>query len=260
MNKTVAIVRDVSDALAECELSFVDRQRIDIERARRQHAAYIAALEAAGCEVRVAPSLPEMPDAVFVEDTAVVVDELAVLARPGAKSRRGEVASMADTLRAWRPLAWIEAPGPLDGGDVLRIGRKVYVGRSARSNDSGLEQLRALLAPHGYSVEGVSTRGCLHLKSAVTAVADGTVLVNPHWLVDDPFAGYRRIEIDPAEEHAANALRAGNVVLYPDAVPRTAGRLHAAGIELRLLDLSELQKAEGATTCCSVLLAIPGAA
>jgi dimethylargininase len=256
MNRTVAIVRDVGDALADCELSFVDRSPIDLALARRQHAAYAAALEAAGCEVRQAPSLPSMADAVFVEDTAIVVDELAVLTRPGAESRRGEVASMAEALRSLRPLAWIEAPGTIDGGDVLRIGRSVYVGQSARTNATGLEQLRALLAPHGYSVEGVRTRGCLHLKSAVTVVADDTVLVNPHWLVDDPFGRHRRIEVDPAEEHAANALRAGDAVLYPASFPLTARRLRDAGIDLRLLDLSELQKAEGATTCCSVLVPV----
>ena len=142
MNRIVAIVREVPDAIADCELSFVERAPIDLERAREQHAAYVAALEATGCEVRVAPSLPEMADAVFVEDTAIAVDELAVLARPGAESRRGEVASMADALRPLRPLAWIEAPGTLDGGDVLRIGRQVHVGRSARSNDSGLARKR----------------------------------------------------------------------------------------------------------------------
>lgn len=254
MSRVVAIVRDVGDALAACELSFVERLSIDLGRAREQHAAYVAALESAGCEVRAAPSLPRMADAVFVEDTAIVVDELAVLTRPGAESRRGEVASMAETLRPLRPLAWIEEPGTIDGGDVLRIGRKVYVGRSARSNESGLEQLRALLAPHGYSVEGVRTRDCLHLKSAVTAVADDTVLVNPRWLADDPFGEYRRILVDPGEEHAANALRAGDKVLYPASFPLTAERMRAAGIDLRLLDLSELQKAEGATTCCSVLV------
>jgi dimethylargininase len=163
---------------------------------------------------------------------------------------------MADTLRSLRPLAWIEAPGTIDGGDVLRIGARIYVGRSARSNDAGIEQLRALLASHGYSVAGVRTRECLHLKSAVTAVADDTVLVNPRWLVDDPFAEYRRIEVDPGEEHAANALNVGDVVLYPALFPRTAERLRAAGIDLRLLDLSELQKAEGATTGCSVLVPV----
>lgn len=119
-----------------------------------------------------------------------------------------------------------------------------------------MEQLRALLAPHGYSVEGVRARECLHLKSAVTAIADDTVLVNPRWLIDDPFGGYRRIEVDPGEEHAANALRAGSIVLYPASFPRTAARMRDAGIDLRLLDLSELQKAEGATTCCSVLVQV----
>lgn len=256
MNRIIAIVRDVPDAIADCELSFVERSPIDLALARRQHAAYVAALEAAGCEIRQAPSLPDMADSVFVEDTVVVVDELAVLTRPGAESRRGEVASMADTLRSLRPLAWIEAPGTIDGGDVLRIGSRIYVGRSARSNDAGIGQLRALLAPHGYSVEGVRTRECLHLKSAVTAVADDTVLVNPRWLVDDAFAEYRRIEVDPGEEHAANAVRVGDVVLYPASFPRTAERLRAAGIGLHVLDLSELQKAEGATTCCSVLVAV----
>ena len=256
MSRIVAIVRDVGDALATCELSFVEREAIDPDRAREQHADYVAALVAAGCEVRTAPPLPRMADAVFVEDTVVVADELAVLTRPGAESRRGEIASMADTLQPLRPLARIEAPGTLDGGDVLRIGRKVYVGRSARSNDSGFEQLRDLLVPLGYSVESVRTRACLHLKSAVTAIADDTVLVNPDWLVDDPFTACRRIEVDPREEHAANALRAGDAVLYPDAFPRTAERMRAAGIDLRLLDLSELQKAEGATTCCSVLVSV----
>ena len=256
MNAIVAIVREVGDALAACELSFVERRVIDLARAREQHAAYVAALESAGCEVRQAQPLPAMADAVFVEDTVVVVDELAVLTRPGAESRRGEVASMAEALRPLRPLAWIESPGTLDGGVVLRIGRTRYVGRSARSNDAGLEQLRALLAPHGYSVEGVRTRDCLHLTSAGTAVADDTVLVNPRWLADDPFGGYRRIETDPGEEHAANALRAGDAVLYPASFPRTAERLRAAGIDLRVLELSELQKAEGATTCCSVLLQV----
>lgn len=254
MSAIVAIVRDVSDALADCELSFVERAPIDLVRARVQHAAYVTALEAAGCDVRQAPSLHGMADAVFVEDTVVVVDELATLTRPGAESRRSEVASMADMLRPLRPLARIQAPGTLDGGDVLRIGREIYVGRSARSNDAGIGQLRTLLAPHGYRVQGVRTRECLHLKSAVTAVGDGTVLINPRWLLDDPFDGYRRIEIDPREEHAANALLVGEAVLYPAAFPHTAQRLRDAGIHLQVLDMSELQKAEGATTCCSVLV------
>lgn len=250
-----AITRDVSPALAACELSFVPRSPIDIERAQAQHEAYCRALQACGCEVIRLPAEAAFPDSVFVEDVALAFDEVAVATRPGVESRRDEGAAVLEVLGSFRRLLPIEAPGTLDGGDVLRIGRRVFVGISARSNAAGREQLRELLAPHGYSVEGVATRDCLHLKSAVTQVAEDTLLVNPKWLADAaPFAGYRRIEVDPAEEHAANAVRIGDALVYPDCFPRTLERLRAAGIAVTTVDVSELQKAEGAVTCCSVLL------
>lgn len=250
-----AITRDVSPALAACELSFVPRSPIDIERAQAQHEAYCRALQACGCEVIRLPAETAFPDSVFVEDVALAFDEVAVATRPGVESRRDEGAAVLEVLGSFRRLLPIEAPGTLDGGDVLRIGRRVFVGISARSNAAGREQLRELLAPHGYSVEGVATRDCLHLKSAVTQVAEDTLLVNPKWLADAaPFAGYRRIEVDPAEEHAANAVRIGDALVYPDCFPRTLERLRAAGIAVTTVDVSELQKAEGAVTCCSVLL------
>ena len=251
----VAIVRPVSSALARCELSFVERAPIDVARARRQHAAYEAALRARGCEIVELAPLEDHPDSVFVEDTAVVFDELAVLTRPGAASRRGEVESVAQVLGRYRPLARIDGDGTLDGGDVLRIGREVYVGRSARSNDAGIAQLRSLLREHGYRVHALDTRECLHLKSAVTQVADDAVLVQPRWLDPAPFAALRIVEVDPAEEHAANALRVGGGIVYPDCFPRTLARLRAAGVEATTVDVSELQKAEGAVTCCSLLVA-----
>jgi len=250
-----AITRAVSPALASCELSFVDRSPIDVARARRQHDGYCRALEAAGCDVIRLPAESTFPDSVFVEDIALVFDELAIATRPGVASRRGEGEAVLDLLAGLRALARIEAPGTLDGGDVLRIGRRVYVGISARSNAAGREQLRALLAPHGYTVEGVATRDCLHLKSAVTEVADGVVLVQPAWLQDvDAFAGFDRIDVDPSEPHAANALRIGDTLVYPDCFPRTAARLRAAGLQVATVDVSELQKAEGAVTCCSIVL------
>ncbi len=184
--------------------------------------------------------------------TAPVRD--AVATRPGAESRREEGAAVLEVLGSFRRLLRIEAPGTLDGGDVLRIGKRVFVGMSARSNDAGRAQLRELLAPFGYTVEGVVTRDCLHLKSAVTQVAEDVVLINPKWLADAvPFAAYRQIEVDPTEEHAANAVRIGDALLYPDCFPRTLARLRAAGINVTTVDVSELQKAEGAVTCCSVL-------
>ena len=253
---TVAILREVPAALADCELSFVPRTPIDVDRARRQHAAYAAALRDLGCEVLELPELEGFPDSVFVEDTALVFDEMAVLTQPGAVTRRGEVDSVGAALAQFRPLRRIEGEGTLDGGDVLRIGREVYVGRSARSNDEGIRQLRELLAPHGYRVTGVRTRECLHLKSAVTQVGPDTVLVQPRWLDEGeaPFARYRRIEVDPCEEHAANAVRANGGLVYPDCFPRTRERMENAGIAVTTVDVSELQKAEGAVTCCSLLV------
>jgi dimethylargininase len=254
----LAIVREIPEALARCELSFVERTQIDLELARRQHEAYAQALAERGCELLRMRPLDEFADSVFVEDTALVFDELAVLTRPGAPSRRGEVESIGAVLGRYRPLARIEAEGTIDGGDVLRIGRKVFVGRSARSNDEGIRQLAAILQPHGYSVLAVSTRECLHLKSAVTQVAPDTILVQPRWLDESgsPFAGYQRIEVDPAEEHAANAVLLNAGIVYPDCFPRTRARLEQAGIEVTAVDVSELQKAEGAVTCCSLLVAI----
>lgn len=248
-----AITRDVSASLGNCELSFVPRTGIDVALAAAQHHAYRQALESLGCRVLTLPAQDAMPDAVFVEDVALVFDEVAIVTRPGAESRRVEGASVADVLAEYRPLRAIEAPGTLDGGDVLRVGRTVYVGQSARSNAAAIEQLRELLSGHGYTVHAVPTRGCLHLKSAVTQVADDTLLVQPAWVDPATFADYKLIEVDPAEEHAANALRIGAGVIHPACFPRTRQRMEAAGITVTAVDLSELQKAEGATTCCSLV-------
>jgi dimethylargininase len=249
----IAITRDVSPSLGSCELSFVPRTEIDVARAVAQHETYRSALESLGCRVIALPALADLPDAVFVEDVALVFDEVAVMTRPGAESRRAEGASVATVLAAFRPLLSIEGPGTLDGGDVLRVGRNVFVGESSRSNADGITQLRAMLAQFRYGVQAVSTRDCLHLKSAVTQVAEDTLLINPAWVDAGVFADCKLIEIDPAEEHAANALRIGDRVLYPACFPRTQRRLEAAGITVTTVDLSELQKAEGATTCCSLV-------
>jgi dimethylargininase len=249
-----AITRDVSPVIADCELSFVPRDPIDVARAIRQHRDYLNALEILGCRVVTLPAEADLPDSVFVEDVAIVVDELAMMTRPGAESRRLEVVSVAEALKKYRPLAFVEAPGTIDGGDVLRMGRAFYVGESARSNASGIAQLRALMAPHGYTVQGVPTRGCLHLKSAVTQLSDDAVLLQPEWVDREAFAAYRIIEVDPAEPHAANVVRIDDSLLMPASFPRTRERLLAAGFKVVPVDVSELQKAEGAVTCCSLLL------
>lgn len=255
-----AIIREVSPSLAACELTHVARTPIDIGLATTQHLAYQQALASLGCRLLTLPAEPGMPDAVFVEDVAVVLDEVAVMTRPGAKSRRGEGDSVAEVLRRFRPLRAIQDPGTLEGGDVLRIGRTLYVGQSGRSNADGIAQLGTLVEAFGYAVRAVPIRDCLHLKSAVTAVADDTVLLQPAWVERASFAGFRIIEVDPGEEHAANVVRIGERVLMPACFPRTRQRLVDAGIDVTSVDVSELQKAEGAVTCCSLLLRGPAVA
>jgi dimethylargininase len=251
----VALTRPVSASIGRCELTHLEREPIDVARAEAQHRAYEEALRELGCTVVRLPAEPDLPDAVFVEDAAIVLDEVAVLTRPGAASRRAEVASVAAGLGPYRPLVRLEAPATLDGGDVLRVGRTLYVGRSARTSAAGAEQLAARVAPHGYGVVAVPLEGCLHLKSAATLVAPGVLLVQPAWVAADAFdPALERVAVDPAEPFAANALRIGPHVVHPAAFPRTRERLEARGIAVRPVDLSELAKAEGAVTCCSLVL------
>jgi len=249
----IAVTRGVSPAISRCELAHQERCAIDLTAAREQHRGYEAALEALGCRVEALPADPGLADSVFVEDAAIVLDEVAVITRPGAVSRRPETASIAGALEPYRPLLSIEAPGTLDGGDVLRIGRTLYVGLSGRSNQEANDQLSATLRPYNYEVRSVAVEECLHLKSAVTAVGDDTVLVDRQWVDPAVFVGARVIEIDPHERGAANALRIENRVIYPASFPRTRHRLETAGIDVLVVDVSELQKAEGAVTCCSLV-------
>jgi dimethylargininase len=251
----IAVTRAVSPALAECELTHLPRDPIDVAKAIADHERYEAALRALGARVVRAPEEPTLPDAVFVEDTALVLDELAVLTRPGAASRRSEVESMARVLGAYKPLARIQPPGTLDGGDVLVLGRKIYVGRSSRSNHEGIEQLQTLVSGFGYDVIPVAVKGCLHLKSAVTEVADNLLLVNERWVRPEYFAPIETMTVAPSEPAGANALRIASAVIYPEHYPDTADLLDRAGVRVVPVPCAELAKAEGGVTCCSVLFA-----
>lgn len=245
----------MSPAIAQCELAHLERRPIDVDLARRQHHGYEAALRTVGCTVRTLPAEAALPDSVFVEDTAVVLEEVAVITRPGAESRRPETAAVAAVLATYRPLVTITAPGTMDGGDVLCVGRTVFVGATDRTNRAGIDQLAAALAPHGYRVRPVTVRGCLHLKSAATLVAPDTVLCNPRWVDPAAFAGLPVVEVAPGEAGAANGLLVSDRLLYPTNFPSTARRLAERGIALLPVEVSELQKAEGAVTCCSLVFA-----
>jgi dimethylargininase len=249
----IALTRPVSPSIARCELTHLGRVPIDLARAEAQHAAYEGTLGALGCRVVRVPGAPDLPDAVFVEDAAVVLEEVAIVTRPGAASRRPETAAVADTLARYREVRAVTDPATLEGGDVLRAGRTLFVGQSSRTNEAGLAQLRDHVAGFGYRVVPVPIRGCLHLKSAVTLVAPGTFLVQPDWVSREHFEAATFIEVDPREPFAANALLVGDHVIHPNAFARTRARLEAHGVRVLTVDVSELQKAEGAVTCCSVV-------
>lgn len=250
----IAITRTVSRSIVKCELTHLERTPIDLEIARKQHQQYENALKSIGCEVISLPELPGLPDSVFVEDTAVILDEAAIITNPGAVSRRPETDSVAEVLQKYRQLIYIKPPATVDGGDVLVVGKKIYVGLSSRSNIEAVNQMQESLENFGYQVVGVEVTGCLHLKSAVTVVSTDTLLINPNWVDKNLFAGMNFIEIDESESFAANGLLIDDKIIYPESFPKTAKKLQKNGVNLILVDADELAKAEGAVTCCSLIL------
>ena len=277
-------------SIHRCELTHLAREPIDYARAVEQHALYEQALVRAGCRVQRLPDAPDLPDSVFVEDTAVVFDEVAVIARPGAESRRGETPAMVAALTPHRRLAFIEPPGTLDGGDVLVTPGRVFVGISGRTNADGARQLASHVAASGYEVIAVPVTGCLHLKSAVTRLRPGhgeagarpgfgaagerpgtgagprqgfgaagetpMLLINRDWVDASHFDGFELIDVDPAEPAAANVLRVGSHVICAEEHPQTRRRLQAHGFDTLSVPAAELAKAEGGVTCCCVLVTI----
>ena len=248
----LAFTRAVSPRIAECALTHLDRQAIYPARAASQHAAYEQALRDAGLDVVRLPELADHPDAVFVEDTALLLGEHAVITRPGAPSRAGETDSTADGLEPFFKVLRLTA-GILDGGDVLRIGARLYVGQSSRTDAAGTVALANLVAPLGFEVVPVELGRCLHLKTAVTYAGQGIVLVNPDWVDPDLFADTDAIAVANDEPFAANVVRAGDRLLMAAGSPNTAASLRQGGFTVVDLDLSELQKAEAGGTCMSLI-------
>ncbi|MEZ5964347.1 MAG: arginine deiminase family protein [Planctomycetota bacterium] len=249
-----ALVHAVGDRLAQCELTFVGRTPIDVARARAQHAAYCRELRACGVEVRVLDVSPDQPDATFLEDAAVVLDEVAIAASMGTAARRAEVDNLVPVLAELRPVLRLAPPATLEGGDVLRLGKTMWVGLSPRTNLAGVEAFAGLVAPYGYRVLPVQVDGCLHLKTACTALDDETLLANRAWVQDLPLAGRRCVDVAEGEPFAANVLRAGVTLLASASHPRTLARIDAAGHDVRPIELDELEKAEAGATCLSILL------
>jgi dimethylargininase len=248
----MALVRAPSGRLAEGIVTHHRRTAVDVALAGAQHGAYADALAACGWMIQEAPAAQDCPDSVFIEDTVVVCEDLAVLTRPGAPARRAEVPGVAGILPSLGlRTAAIEEPGTLDGGDVLQAGHTVYVGRGGRTNAAGIRQLRALLAPLGHTVIAVPLSNVLHLKSAVTALPDGTFLLLPQLVPAGLFPAARPVE----EEAGCHVVPlGGDKVLIAASAPRTAELLDDLGFTPVVVDISEFEKLEGCVTCLSVLL------
>ena len=250
-----AFTRAVSPRIAECQLTHLEREPIDPARAAAQHAAYERALAEAGYEIVRLPPLPDDPDAVFVEDTALLLDGRAVITRPGAASRIGETDSTAEGLSAHFELHRIQS-GYLDGGDILRIGKRLYAGLSTRTDRTGVAALAEIARPLGYEVLAAETGACLHLKTGATFAGHDTG-GNPVLLYDpgtiDPAQFADVFPLPVAEPAAANCLRVGDRLILAAGNPRTADRLRERGFRVVDVDVSELQKAEAGVTCMSLI-------
>lgn len=224
----------------------------DYTRMLTQHAAYEDALRSLGLEIIHLEALEGYPDAYFVEDTAVVMPELAVITRPGASTRQGEETSIAQSLAAYRTLATIQPPGTLEGGDVFLVGKHLYIGLSERTNHSGAQQLAELVAPHGYQASFVPVGAGLHLKSSVNPISEDTLLVTQDFASREEFASFKKIILHPDEEYAANTLRINDHLLMPAGFPRIREQLEQLGMPVIELDVSEVQKMDGGLTCMSL--------
>jgi dimethylargininase len=245
-----AFTRAVSPRIAECQLTHLERVPIDPARAATQHAAYEQALRDAGFAIVRLPELADDPDAVFVEDTALILGEHAVITRPGAPSRIGEVDSTAEGLRAHFNVHRI-SEGHVDGGDVLRIGARIYVGISTRTDRSGMAALANIVRPLGYEVIEAKAGACLHLKTGVTFAGDGLLLYDPQTIDPAQFEGVEPFAV--LEPAAANCVRSHGRLIMPAGNPCTAEALCDRGLHVVEVDVSELQKAESGVTCMSLI-------
>ncbi len=250
----IVLVRPVSSSFARALAAIAPDPAIDVARASAEHAAYVAALQRAGAEVVVVPAADELPDACFIEDTAVIAGGVALITRPGAPSRQAEPAAVRDALAGWLPVAAMDAPATLDGGDCLRLGHRLYVGRSARTNAAGVARARAVFEPLGVEVIEVPVAGALHLKSVCSPLGDDAVLVVEGALPSGTFGDAHELVVPAAEAPAANAVVIGGVALVSAGFATVARLVAALGLEPVAIDNRELRRADSALTCLSIIV------
>jgi dimethylargininase len=248
-----ALTRGLSPRIRDCELTFVDRVAIDVARAQKQHQTYQQLLRSLGIDVIEIPADHRCPDCCFIEDTSLILDEVAIITRPGSSARRREVKGVAPIVEKYRSTIRIQPPATLEGGDVLRVGRDLFVGLTTRTNRRGIEALRACVAHYGYRVFGVPVPGALHLKSVCTAVGDRVVIADSSRVDTAAFSYYTIIQVPPEEWMAANVLPINSKICMHSGFPRTIDLLHTLGLDICTVDISEFLKAEAGLTCMSLL-------
>lgn len=253
----MALTRAVSPALGNCELTFREREPIDADEAVKQHEAYCDLLRRCGVTVITLPASASHPDCCFVEDAAIVVDELAIIAGMGVASRCGELPVIVTALAEYRELVHIGPRAKLEGGDVIRIGKNIFVGLSMRSDTAGVAELRRILQPFGYQITPVRTRGSLHLTTACGIVNDETLLVNPHWIDIEPLKHFNLLHTPDDEPWSANTVRIGDTVCLEQGAPRTLELVSKVHSQIETLAISEFRKAEGSLSCLSLLFEEP---
>lgn len=250
----LALTHVPSPKLNHGQRTHVAHETIDLDLAVRQHAQYCTMLRDCGVQVRTLDVNRDLPDATFVEDTAIVLDEVAVLASMGTEVRRGELPGIQRELRKYRALHCVEPPATIEGGDVLRVGRTLLIGLSSRTNSAGAQAVQGIVGQYGYQVLPVPVCGCLHLKTACTALPDGSLFLNPSWLDLRPLRRFEHVTIPESEPWAANTVLIGSTVCLAAEHVHAAGLLRQRGFEVRTTPLSEFAKAEGGATCLSLLL------
>jgi len=253
LHRLLAITHVPSPLLERGERTYVDDAPVDHPLALRQHAAYCDALRSCGADVVTLDANRDLPDSVFVEDTAIVLDEIAVMMSMGAASRRAEPSAIEAVLTRYRPIDRVRLPATIDGGDVVRAGKTLFVGVSPRTNAAGVDALREAVRAYGYVVVGVPVLKCLHLKTACSALPDGRLLVNREWIDVAPLSPAQLVDVPENEPWSGDVLVIGERIIASDAFPETARLLARRGFEVVPVAVSEFAKVEGGVTCLSLL-------
>lgn len=248
-----AFVNSPSPQLAECQLTYMDRMPIDPTLALEQHQMYVQALKKMGVEVDVLQINTHCPDGVFVEDPVIILDEIAIITSMGNPERRAEIPAIKEYITGIRPIQEVHSPAKLEGGDILRIGKRIFIGLSSRTDLAGIEAVKNIASQYDYEIVPVRVTGSLHLKTAVTALDDQTLLINPLWLDTTTFRDFQLVPVPLEEPWGANILRLPQGVIANAAYPGTCHLIASLGYRLEAVDISEFGKAEAGLTCMSVV-------